>query len=152
MAEALLNPRAIQCYHCRHKFEISRQAQSTSCPKCSRQLRLEDVVVKTLEAVRKIQTCGKVVVHKKGRIIAQMVEAHMGVFVEGTMEANVVSGGLVTIGSKAHWKGDCSAPSVAIEDGSVITSGYFVVPDDRLGLHVEVKEVPAPAAATPVKG
>jgi hypothetical protein len=147
MAEAAPNPRTIQCYHCRHRFEIARQAQSTSCPKCSRQLRLEDVVVKTLEAVRKIQTCGKVVVQKKGRIIAQSVEAHMGVVVEGTMEANVVSGGLVTIKSKAHWKGDCAAPSVSIEDGCVITSGYFVVPEDRLGLHVEVKELPSSVAA-----
>jgi hypothetical protein len=149
MAEAVANPRTIQCYHCRQKFEISRQAKSTSCPKCSRQLRLEDVVVKTVEAVRKIQTCGKVVVQKKGRVIAQMVEAHEGVFVEGTMEANVVSGGPVTIGSKAHWKGDCSAPSLAVEGGCVITSGYFVVPDDKLGL-LEVKL--GAGAASPATG
>ena len=81
------------------------------------QLRLEDVVVKTVEAVRKIQTCGKVVVQKKGRVVAQLVEAQLGVVVEGTMEANVVSGGPVAIGPKAQWKGDCSAPSVSIQDG-----------------------------------
>ncbi|HYE60372.1 MAG TPA: polymer-forming cytoskeletal protein [Phycisphaerales bacterium] len=149
MADSAPNPRTIQCYHCRQRFEIARQAQSTSCPKCSRQLRLEDVVVKTLEAVRKIQTCGKVVVQKKGRIIAQSVEAHLGVHVEGIMEANVVSGGPVTIGSKAQWKGDCAAPSVVIEDGCVITGGYFAFPEDRLGLHVEVKELPKGAVAPP---
>jgi hypothetical protein len=124
------NQRRVQCYHCRNRFDISAQAQSTSCPKCSRQLIIEDVIVKTLHSVRKIQTCGKVVVEKKGRIIAQSVEAHGGVFVEGVLDANVISGGLVKIGSKALWKGDCRAPAVSIEDGCVISSGYFVVPDN----------------------
>jgi cytoskeletal protein CcmA (bactofilin family) len=90
---------------------------------------VEDVIVKSLEAVRKIQTCGKVHVQKKGRVIAQLVEAQEGVFVEGVLDANVISGGLVRIGAKASWKGDCRAPSIAIEGGCVITSGYFVVPD-----------------------
>jgi cytoskeletal protein CcmA (bactofilin family) len=145
MAKAAPNPRTVRCYHCGHTFEVSVQAQSTSCPKCSKQLRLEDVVVKTVEAVRKLQTCGRVVVQKKGRVVAQLVEAQMGVLVEGTMEANVISGGPVAIGPKAQWKGDCSAPSVSIQDGSVITKGYFVIPENRYGVHVEVKELPKPA-------
>jgi hypothetical protein len=126
--------RHIQCYHCRHRFEIGWQARTTSCPKCSKQLLVEDVVVKTYEAVRKIQTCGKVVVTKKGRVIAQLVEAHGGVEVEGILEASVISGGTVRIHAKAHWKGDCRAPSLAVELGGIITSGYFVIPDDSLGL------------------
>jgi hypothetical protein len=124
--------RRVQCYHCRHRFDISAQAKTSSCPKCSKGLLVEDVVVKSLEAVRKIQTCGKVHVQKKGRVIAQLVEAQEGVFVEGVLEANVISGGLVRIGPKAHWKGDCRAPTIAIEGGCVITSGYFVVPDPVL--------------------
>jgi cytoskeletal protein CcmA (bactofilin family) len=105
---------------------------------------VEDVIVKSLEAVRKIQTCGKVVVQKKGRIIAQMVEAHGGVFVEGVMDANVISGGLVTIGAKAQWKGDCRAPAIVIEGGSVITSGYFVIPDDSVGVNGKDPEAAPP--------
>jgi hypothetical protein len=126
--------RRVQCYHCRHRFDIAAQTQSTSCPKCSKQLRVEDVIVKGLEAVRKIQTCGKIVIEKKGRVIAQTVEAHGGVFVEGVLDANVISGGHVKIGSKALWKGDCRAPSIEIEGGCVITSGFFSIPDDALGL------------------
>lgn len=124
--------RRVRCYHCGHRFDISAQAKTSSCPKCSKGLLVEDVIVKSLEAVRKIQTCGSVHVQKKGRIMAQLVEAQGGVFVEGVMDANVISGGLVKIGPKAQWKGDCRAASLAIEGGCVITSGYFVVPDPAL--------------------
>jgi Polymer-forming cytoskeletal len=122
--------RRIACYHCHHEFDIGTHAKTGSCPKCSKRLLLEDVVVKALEAVRRIQTCGKVIVQKKGRVIAQLVEAKEGVFVEagGILEANVVSGGLVKISSKATWKGDCRAPRVVIEDGCLINGGYFEVP------------------------
>jgi hypothetical protein len=107
---------------------------TTSCPKCSKPLLVEDVVVKTLEAVRKIQTCGKIVIQKKGHVIAQLVEAHGGVEVEGILEANVVSGGLVRIGAKAQWKGDCNAPAITVEGGCKIAGGYFMIPDHSLGL------------------
>lgn len=129
-------PRKVQCYHCRHRFDVGARTMTTSCPHCSKALMVDDVIVKTLEAVRKIQTCGKVVIQKKGRVIAQLVEAHMGVEVEsgGVMEANVLSGGPVRIRAKAQWKGDCQAPSLAIEDGCRIAGGFFNVPDDSLGL------------------
>jgi cytoskeletal protein CcmA (bactofilin family) len=107
---------------------------TTSCPKCSRPLVIEDVVIKVAYAVRKIQTCGRLVVQKKGRVIAQMIEAHGGVEVEGILEANVVSGGPVRIGAKAQWKGDCTAPSLEVVVGGRIDRGYFVIPDDPLGL------------------
>jgi hypothetical protein len=137
--------RRVQCYHCQHRFDISAHAKSTSCPKCSKQLLVEDVIVKGLEAVRKIQTCGKVVVQKKGRVIAQLVQANGGVEVEGVLEASVVCGGLVKIGPKAQWKGDCRAARIAIEGGCVINGGYFVVPDPALidaPALIEVKEPP----------
>lgn len=107
---------------------------STSCPKCSKALIVEDVIIKSAHAVRKIQTCGRLVVQKKGRVIAQVVEAHDGVEVEGILEATVHSGGPVRIGPKAQWKGDCHAPALAVESGGRIAGGYFVIPDDTLGV------------------
>ncbi|MCC6660816.1 MAG: polymer-forming cytoskeletal protein [Phycisphaerales bacterium] len=126
--------RTVQCYHCRHRFPVGARAMTLSCPKCSKALRVDDIIIKTVEAVRKLQTCGSLTVTKKGRIIAQHVEAHGGVECEGIMEANVLSGGPVRIAAKSHWKGDCRAPSVSIEPGCVITGGMFVIPDNTLGL------------------
>ncbi|MFN0132618.1 MAG: polymer-forming cytoskeletal protein [Phycisphaerales bacterium] len=126
--------RTIQCYHCRRRFDAPRRALTTSCPACSKPLVVEDVVVKTAHSVRKIQTCGRLIVQKKGRVMAGTIEAHAGVEVEGILEANVVSGGLVRIGAKAQWKGDCRAPRLEVELGARIARGYFVVPDDALGV------------------
>jgi len=120
-------PRTVHCYHCRHSFEVSPQTMSTSCPKCSRALTVEDVVIKTAHSVRKIQTCGRLIVQKKGRVIAQTVEAHGGVDVEGILEAKVISGGRVRIGEKAQWRGDCAAPSLEIVEGGRIEGGFFEI-------------------------
>ncbi|MBL9032391.1 MAG: polymer-forming cytoskeletal protein [Phycisphaerae bacterium] len=126
--------RTIQCYHCRRRFEAPRRALSTSCPGCSKPLVVEDVVIKTAHSVRKIQTCGRLIVQKKGRVMAGIIEAHAGVEVEGILEGNVVSGGLVRIGPKAQWKGDCRAPRLAVELGACIARGFFSVPEDALGV------------------
>jgi hypothetical protein len=127
-------PRTVQCYLCRHRFEVSGRAMTTSCPGCNKPLLVDDVIVKGIEAVRKLQTCGRIVIQKKGHVMAQLVEAHGGIEVEGILEANVISGGHVRIGAKARWKGDCHAPSFEIEPGGCIAGGYFVIPDDSLGL------------------
>jgi hypothetical protein len=127
-------PRTVQCYHCRHRFVVGGLAMTINCPGCSKPLTVDDLVVKALSAVQAIQTCGRIVIQKKGHVIARLVEAHGGIDVEGILEANVLSGGPVRIGPKAIWKGNCTAPSVHIEPGCTIAGGYFKFPDDSLGL------------------
>ncbi len=122
-----ITPRTIRCYHCRHGFEVSPQTMTTVCPKCSKPLTVEDVVIKTAHAVRKIQTCGRLIVQKKGRVIAQTVEALEGVEVEGILEAKVTSGGKVWIGAKGQWRGDCAAPALEVEAGGRIEGGFFEI-------------------------
>ncbi len=127
-------PRTVQCYHCRRRFEIGARAMILPCPGCHRNVNLEDVVVKSLRSVITLQTCGRVKVERLGRIQAELIEAHQGVEVLGALEANVLSGGPVRIGPKARWKGDCRAPSLEVELGGTISGGFFVIPDDSLGV------------------
>lgn len=101
---------------------------STSCPKCYKAVVVEDVVIKTAHAVRKVQTCGRVIVEARGRLIASSIEAQMGVEVFGVLEGNVTSGGTVRIGPKASWKGDCKAPALSVELGAQIARGHFLIP------------------------
>lgn len=122
----------VLCYHCGRQLEVAARALTTSCPGCFKALQVADVVVKTMQAVRKIQTCGRLVVEKTGRVFAQSVEAQEGVEVDGILEASVVSRGPVRIGPKATWKGDCRAPSLRVDLGSTIVGGKFVVPDATL--------------------
>lgn len=126
--------RAIQCYLCRRRFDISARAMTVSCPGCSRQLKVEDIVITNTQSYTRLQTCGRIVVKPKGRIIADLVEAHEGIEVRGVMEAKAVRSGPVFIGPRAKWKGDCRATSLVVESGAVVQGGNFVIPDDELGL------------------
>ena len=125
----------MQCYHCRHRFDVSRKAESVNCPECQQRVIVGDVVVRELRPVSRVQTCGRIVVHEKARINAELVEAHEGLEVLGGLSsAQVICGGPVVIGPKARWAGDCSAPSLEIRLGAKIEKGRFTVPDDGLGL------------------
>lgn len=126
-------PRTVQCYECRRRFQVGGRAESTACPGCGRAVIVGDVVVRQLKPVTTVRTCGRVIVQRRGRVIARRVEAHLGLDVLGVLDADVVSGGPVHIGPRAQWKGDCRAPTVVISPGARV-SGRFSVPDDSLGL------------------
>lgn len=131
-----VGPRQIQCYHCRHRFEVGGRAQSTSCPKCSKRLVVEDQIVTGPKiGLRELRTCGKIVVEKKGRLAAERIEAHGGIVCEGVLDARqVISGQKVTIGAKATFRGDLQAPSVELQLGAKVLPSVFAIPADPLGL------------------
>lgn len=101
---------------------------STSCPKCNKPVIVQDVIVKGLKTTQKIQTCGRVIIKPRGRVIAGLVEAQQGVEVLGILNGNVISDGPVVIGPKARWKGDCRAPTLEVKLGARIESGFFEIP------------------------
>jgi DNA-directed RNA polymerase subunit RPC12/RpoP len=154
--------RVVQCYHCRKRFDVSSKAESVNCPGCNQRVIVGDVIVKELRPVQRVQTCGRIVVHEKARVNAELVEAHEGIEMLGGLSARVISGGPVIIGPHARWNGDCHAPSLKIQLGARIEGGVFHVPDDSLGLSdlpgregapaPEPKLAPAPAAAATAPG
>ncbi len=128
---AVTTARAIRCYHCRKPFEVSARAMTVGCPKCGKQLLVDDIVVKTTQQVRKLQTCGRIIVQPKGRVVADVVEAHEGIECRGLVRTKEYLGGPVVIGAKATWKGDCAAPSVAVEAGALIEPSFFDVGEGK---------------------
>lgn len=129
-------PRTVQCYHCTHRFDVPGIAQSTSCPKCHKALIVGDVIVKGLKGpLREVRTCGRVEVGTKGRVIADLIEAHGGIDCLGVIEAKrVICGGAMTLGAKAQVRGQISAPSLEVRLGARISSTAIAVPSDPLGL------------------
>ena len=124
-------PRAVHCYHCQRPTEVSRKAESIVCPSCGQRVIVGDVIVRELRPVSRVQTCGRIVIHEKARVNAELVEAHEGLEVLGGLTGNVISGGPVIIGPKARWRGDLRAPSLEIRAGARIEAGRFTVPDDE---------------------
>lgn len=126
----------MQCYHCRHRFEVGGRAQSTSCPGCNKPVIVADVIVDRLKGpLKEIRTCGRIEVAKKGRLIAEFIEAHGGIACDGVIDAKrVLSGKPVTLTAKSQFKGDLTAPGLTIEPGARISRSYMQIPDDPLGL------------------
>lgn len=128
MAKAEPQPhRTIACYHCGHRFETSARTMSTSCKKCSNSLKVEDITIKGPHSVRKIQTCGRILVEVKGLLLAPIIQTGDGLEVKGSLEGNVTTYGPVVLGPKARWKGDCKAPALTVELGAIIHKGYFEI-------------------------
>lgn len=129
-------PRTIQCYHCRHRFEVGGRAQSTSCPGCNKPLIVEDIVVDKLKAgLIELRTCGSITVKKKGRIMADRIEAHGGILCEGVIEAkHVISGRTLELAKGSTYRGDLKAPAVIMALGAKVKASVFEVPSDPLGL------------------
>ena len=128
---SLTTARAIRCYHCRSPFEVSARAMTVGCPECGKQLLVDDIVVKSSQLVRKLQTCGRIIVQARGRVVADLVEAHEGIECRGLVQTKGYLGGPVLIGAKGTWIGDCSTPSLAVEAGAKIENGLFVVGEEK---------------------
>lgn len=100
---------------------------TVSCPACFRPVLVEDIVVKNATGNTTLQTCGRLVVQRKGRITAKKIQAIEGVEMLGTLDANVETEGEVRIGPAGKWKGDCHAPVLKLEAGAEILGGHFAI-------------------------
>ena len=125
--------RTVQCYLCGHRFEVSGMTQSTSCPGCNKPVLVADQEIKSgvRGPIRELRTCGRVVVGRKARLIAERIEAHAGLECEGIIDAKaVVSGATVRLGPKSVYKGAISAPRLIVEAGAKVSWSEFSVPSD----------------------
>lgn len=98
---------------------------SISCPWCSRRVTLDDLFVRDRCWTSRLQTCGRIVVHRRGLVNARVIEAMEGIEIHGIVEGSVVSGGPVVIGAGARIRGDLAAPSIRIENGASIEGGMI---------------------------
>lgn len=139
--------RKVQCYHCRQTFDVGARAMTITCPKCFKRVQVQDVVVKEAQGLKRLQTCGKIIIERKGRVIADLVEAHEGIEVKGILQAAVVAGGPVVLRSKSKWKGDCRAPELHIDEGASIQSGFFEIAGAEASARLGLGPLPGVAGA-----
>ena len=125
----------IVCLYCEKPQEVSRRAMQITCKYCYKSLRIEDIVVKQYEARRSIETCGVVVVEKKGNIVADRVLCG-GLIVRGKVKSQITSRGTVLVGPEADLIGDVSAPTLAVGAGAVLNGHY------RIGEQRPTEELP----------
>ena len=130
-------PYHVHCYHCGRRIEVGARAMSTACPGCGKPVKIEDIVIKSYYAVTNIETCGKLIIKRRGRVSAvKKIVAHKGIELEGKLQCKEAHcAGTVRIGKKAEWKGDLRAMSLVTQPGGKILGGRFTVPDDPLAAY-----------------
>jgi cytoskeletal protein CcmA (bactofilin family) len=122
---------------------------STTCPGCTRAIKVEDLVVKSYTPVNDLQTCGKIKITKRGRVAAKRIQCGDGIDCDGVMEGSVETDGDVRLGPKASWKGrTLQSRSLAIADGAKLL-GAVTVPWPRA--EQKRPKRPAPAKKRVVK-
>jgi cytoskeletal protein CcmA (bactofilin family) len=95
----------------------------------------DEHITKLRGPLRELKTCGRIVVSKRGRLIAETIEAHGGIDCQGIIDAKqVLSGTTVILGPKCHFHGDLTAPGVVMQKGATVKPSMFAVPEDPLGL------------------
>jgi len=115
----------VVCLYCDKPQEIGRKAKSVTCKFCYKPLKLEDIAIKTYEARRAVETCGQVIVEKKGTIISDRINCG-GLVVRGKVKGAVTSRGPVLVGPEAEIKGDVTAPAIAVGAGAVLAGRYEI--------------------------
>jgi hypothetical protein len=120
----------ITCLYCGKQQEVARRAMQITCKHCYKSLRIEDVLIKAYEARRSIDTCGVVVVEKRGHVVADRILCG-GLIVRGKVKSAVQSRGTVLVGPEADLIGDVTAPSLAVGAGAVLNGHYRINAPDN---------------------
>jgi hypothetical protein len=120
--------RAIRCYLCGRRFEVSSRTMSTTCPGCHKAIKVEDVRVKTYLGLIDLKTCGRISITRRGRVAARIIQSGGGIECEGAMEGNVETDGAIQLGPKASWKGrTLQSRTLTVADGATLL-GRITVP------------------------
>lgn len=112
--------RTVRCYLCGKPFDAPGRAISLSCPWCYRRVTLDDVVIREECYTNRVQTCGRIVVLKRGRLHAGIVESSLGVEVYGFIEGKIRSHARLYVAPKGCIKGEAWAPTVQLEPGAIV--------------------------------
>lgn len=127
-----LPPRPVHCAACGTSFTVSARAVSFRCPKCTAPYSVSDVVVSHAQWNGAIQTDGCVHIARGAQYRASSLHVTEHLHVEGKVESNSVAcGGTAYFAATAHWKGDCRAATLIVEEGAIIEGGYFEIGASR---------------------
>lgn len=95
----------------------------------------DENITKLRGPLKELRTCGRIIVSKRGRLIAETIEAHGGIDCQGIIDAKrVLSGTTVILGPKCDYHGDLTAPNVIMHKGAKVKPSKFAVPEDPLDL------------------
>ncbi len=108
----------VHCTHCEGVVAVGGRAISVVCPHCNKRLVVGDVLVDKYRAVRKVATCGDIVVASRGHLVASVKAENLTV--NGKLRGDVFVRGRVAIESTGSLTGDVEAPLLRVESGGLL--------------------------------
>lgn len=91
---------------------------SVFCAHCHKRLILENLVIKTYQALKSYATCGDVTVEKNGRIIASVQSGKLTV--KGTVQGRIEARGCVEVAGSGSLIGEVSACALVVQQGASV--------------------------------
>jgi cytoskeletal protein CcmA (bactofilin family) len=142
----------VRCYHCGRAASISARALTARCEHCGKNLDIQDLRIKGHHWGGILVTCGRISIGRKAEVTCTMAVASLGIDIMGRFTGLLVSGGPVTVASRASVRGAVWAPSITLEPGASLVGGPCVVPCDPLG-YVELNgnRTQVPSSPPPVR-
>jgi hypothetical protein len=132
--------RDVFCTHCGAVNTVPQRAMSVFCVHCQKRLILEDLVIRSYQALSSYVTCGDVIVEKAGRVRATIQANNLTV--HGIVEGEVQTRGRVEIAASGSLVGAVHAPALRVADGARLVGYCEIRPDGA-------QAAPSPAAAKP---
>lgn len=118
----------VYCTHCDGALDVAPRAISGVCPHCNKRLEIEDVRIERYYAVRKLATCGDVLIDRRGHVVAAVHAANLTI--KGKLKGNVRVRGRVRIGKTALVSGDIEALLLRVENGAELC-GHLRIGDQQ---------------------
>ncbi|MFH0939767.1 MAG: polymer-forming cytoskeletal protein [Planctomycetota bacterium] len=125
-------PRIICCTNCSGSQEIPAAAQSVICRHCNASIRVTDQKITQYSATVSLETCGSVVIEKKGALVAQKRVVASELMLKGSLKGNIVIYDTAHIAAGAQMVGNLKARALIVDDGATIKGFIQVIPGDGL--------------------
>lgn len=123
--------RSVRCYRCDRDLEVSAKAQSAACPFCHRQIHIADVVILRAHWGGRIETSGKLIIHRKAAVRTAGARVVLAAEIYGEFTGSLECNGPVLLGPTAIWQGNLIAPRIDLTPGAVVLGGVFRICPQR---------------------
>lgn len=134
-------PRSVLCPNCGGGLEVAAAAQSVSCRHCNTSVKVADQKITQYAAMVTLETCGSIVVEKKGALVVQKRCIGSSLVVRGSLKGPAIVHGAATIEAGAQMIGDLSTRTLTIEEGATLKGFLRIAPAGETVLGETPKEI-----------
>ena len=134
-------PKSVLCPNCGGAFDVAATALSVVCRHCNTSVKIADQKITQYAAVISLETCGAVIIEKKGALAVQKRCIGSSLTVKGSLKGPSIIHGKAVIEAGAVVLGDLAARSITIEDGATLKGYLRIAPNDPTVLAEPPKEL-----------